>query len=314
MFHYFLRRTLMTAVTLALVGIAVFLIMRLIPGDPASLLLGEAATEDQLQILRSRWGLDLPLPMQFGYWVTGILSGDLGVSTRTGQQVLPLILDRFAVTASIVFLAVAIAVAIAVPAGMIAAWRQNSVLDVLAISLATLLLSIPSFWLGLVMLLVFGLQLGWVPVLGFVGFDENFFRALSFIILPVATLALIEIGVLIRMARSSTIEVLRLEYVTHARAKGIPEWRVLLRHVFPNAFAPTLTLIGLMLGNLLGGIAVLETVFTLPGIGRLLVESIFARDYPVVQGCLLFTAVIFVLVNLIVDLLYPVFDPRVTVE
>jgi len=314
MFRYFLRRTLMTGITLTLVGIAVFLIMRLIPGDPASLMLGEAATDEQLQILRSRWGLDQSLPVQFGYWVVSVLSGDFGISTRTGQAVLPLILDRFVVTASIVVLAVAIAVAIAVPAGMIAAWRQNSLTDIIAISLATLLLSIPSFWLGLIMLLVFGLKLGWVPVLGFVGFDENFFKALSFIILPVITLALIEIGVLIRMARASTIEVLRLEYVTHARAKGIPEWRVLLRHVFPNAFAPTLTLIGLMLGNLLGGIAVLETVFTLPGLGKLLVESIFARDYPVVQGCLLLTATVFVLINLIVDLLYPVFDPRVTVE
>jgi len=314
MLHYVLRRTVTTAVTLVLVGIAVFLLMRMIPGDPASLMLGESATDEQLQILRSRWGLDQSLPVQFGYWSTSVLSGDLGISTRTGQVVLPLILDRFAVTAAIVFLAVFIAVAVAVPAGMVAAWRQNSVVDFVAVSMATLLLSIPSFWLGLIMLLIFGLKLGWVPVLGFVGFDQDFFRAASFIILPVATLALIEIGVLIRMVRSSTIEVLRMEYITHARAKGIPEWKVLLRHAFPNAFAPTLTLIGLMLGNLLGGIAVLETVFTLPGVGRLLVESIFARDYPVVQGCLLFTAAVFVLINLIVDLLYPVFDPRVTVE
>jgi peptide/nickel transport system permease protein len=314
MFRYFLRRTSMTAVTLSLVGIAVFLIMRMIPGDPASLMLGESATDAQLEILRSRWGLDQPLPIQFGYWFASVLSGDFGISTRTGQVVLPLILDRFAVTASIVVLAVFIAVAIAVPAGMIAAWRQNSLIDIVAVAVATLLLSIPSFWLGLIMLLIFGLKLGWVPVLGFVGFDENLLRAASFIILPVITLALIETGVLIRMARASTIEVLRLEYVTHARAKGVPEWRVLLRHVFPNAFAPTLTLIGLMLGNLLGGIAVLETVFTLPGIGRLLVESIFARDYPVVQGCLLLTATVFVLINLVVDLLYPVFDPRITVE
>ncbi|RJG40678.1 ABC transporter permease [Mesorhizobium sp. DCY119] len=314
MFRYFLRRTSMTAVTLSLVGIAVFLIMRMIPGDPASLMLGESATDAQLEILRSRWGLDQPLPIQFGYWLASVLSGDFGISTRTGQIVLPLILDRFAVTASIVVLAVFIAVAIAVPAGMIAAWRQNSLIDIVAVAVATLLLSIPSFWLGLIMLLIFGLKLGWVPVLGFVGFDENLLRAASFIILPVITLALIETGVLIRMARASTIEVLRLEYVAHARAKGVPEWRVLLRHVFPNAFAPTLTLIGLMLGNLLGGIAVLETVFTLPGIGRLLVESIFARDYPVVQGCLLLTATVFVLINLVVDLLYPVFDPRITVE
>ena len=314
MLRYLTRRLGMTLLTLLLVAVAVFILIRLIPGDAASLMLGEAANEQQLEILRQRWGLDQPWPIQFVYWLRGVLTGDLGVSTRTGQLVLPLILDRFAVSAIIVLLAIAIAAIIAVPAGMIAAWKQNSGADLAIVSLATLLLSIPSFWLGLLMLVVFGLKLGWVPVLGYVGFNEDFLRATSFIILPVATLALIETGVLIRMARASAIEVLRLEYVTHARAKGVPEWRVLVRHVFPNAFAPTLTLIGLMLGNLLGGIAVLETVFTLPGLGRLLVESIYARDYPVVQGCLLLTATVFVLVNLIVDLLYPIFDPRVSVE
>lgn len=314
MLRYLSRRLGMTLVTLLLVAVTVFVLIRLIPGDAASLMLGEAANDQQLEILRQRWGLDQPWPFQFVYWMRGVLGGDLGVSTRTGQLVLPLILDRFAVSAIIVVIAIAIAAMIAVPAGMIAAWRQNSGLDLTIVSLATLLLSIPSFWLGLLMLVVFGLKLGWVPVLGYVGFNEDFLRAVSFIVLPVATLALIETGVLIRMARASAIEVLRLEYVTHARAKGVPEWRVLVRHVFPNAFAPTLTLIGLMLGNLLGGIAVLETVFTLPGLGRLLVESIYARDYPVVQGCLLLTATIFVLVNLVVDLLYPIFDPRVSVE
>ena len=314
MLRYLSRRLGMTLVTLLLVAVTVFVLIRLIPGDAASLMLGEAANDQQLEILRQRWGLDQPWPVQFVYWMRGVLTGDLGVSTRTGQLVLPLILDRFSVSAIIVIIAIAIAVVIAVPAGMIAAWKQNSGTDLAIVSLATLLLSIPSFWLGLLLLVIFGLKLGWVPVLGYVGFNEDFFRAVSFVILPVVTLALIETGVLIRMARASAIEVLRLEYVTHARAKGVPEWRVLVRHVFPNAFAPTLTLIGLMLGNLLGGIAVLETVFTLPGLGRLLVESIYARDYPVVQGCLLLTATMFVLVNLVVDLLYPIFDPRVSVE
>jgi len=314
MLRYFTRRLATTLLTLLLVAVTVFVLIRLIPGDAASLMLGESANAQQLELLRQKWGLDQPWPFQFAYWMKGVLAGDLGVSTRTGQLVLPLILDRFAVSAIIVLLAVTIAVLIAVPAGMIAAWKQNSRTDLAIVSLATVLLSIPSFWLGLLLLVVFGLKLGWVPVLGYVGFSEDFFRAFGFIILPVTTLALIETGVLIRMARASAIEVLRLEYVTHARAKGIPEWKVLVRHVFPNAFAPTLTLIGLLLGNLLGGIAVLETVFTLPGLGRLLVESIYARDYPVVQGCLLLTAAVFVLVNLIVDLLYPIFDPRVSVE
>jgi peptide/nickel transport system permease protein len=314
MLTYLARKLGTTALTLLLVACTVFVLIRLVPGDAASLMLGESATDRQLEILRQRWGLDQPLPIQFVYWAKGVLAGDLGVSTRTGQTVLPLILERFSVSAAIVLIAMLLAALIAVPAGIVAAWKQNSASDLIIVSLATLFLSIPSFWLGLMLLVIFGLKLGWLPVLGYVGFDENVFRAASFLVLPVVTLALIETGVLIRMARASAIEVLRLEYVTHARAKGIPEWRILLRHVFPNAFAPTLTLIGLLLGNLLGGIAVLETVFTLPGLGKLLVESVYARDYPVIQGCLLLTASVFVLVNLIVDLLYPIFDPRVSVE
>lgn len=314
MLAYLARKLGTTVLTLLLVACTVFVLIRLVPGDAASLMLGESATDRQLEILRQRWGLDQPLPIQFVYWMKGVLAGDLGVSTRTGQTVLPLIMERFAVSATIVLIAMLLAALIAVPAGIVAAWKQNSASDLLIVSLATLFLSIPSFWLGLMLLVIFGLKLGWLPVLGYVGFDQDFLRAASFLVLPVATLALIETGVLIRMARASAIEVLRLEYVTHARAKGIPEWRILLRHVFPNAFAPTLTLIGLLLGNLLGGIAVLETVFTLPGLGKLLVESVYARDYPVIQGCLLLTAFVFVVVNLIVDLLYPIFDPRVSVE
>ena len=164
------------------------------------------------------------------------------------------------------------------------------------------------------LLLVFGLKLGWVPVIGYVSFADDWGLALAYIALPVATLVLVEIGTLTRMARASTVEVLRLEYITHARAKGASELAVLARHALPNAFAPTWTLIGLLLGNLLGGIAVVETVFTLPGLGRLLVDAIFARDYPLIQGCLLFTAAIYVLVNLLVDLCYPLFDPRVATE
>lgn len=314
MLAYLARKLGTTVLTLLLVACTVFVLIRLVPGDAASLMLGESATDRQLEILRQRWGLDQPLPIQFVYWMKGVVAGDLGVSTRTGETVLPLIMERFAVSATIVLIAMLLAALIAVPAGIVAAWKQNSASDLLIVSLATLFLSIPSFWLGLMLLVIFGLKLGWLPVLGYVGFDQDFLRAASFLVLPVATLALIETGVLIRMARASAIEVLRLEYVTHARAKGIPEWRILLRHVFPNAFAPTLTLIGLLLGNLLGGIAVLETVFTLPGLGKLLVESVYARDYPVIQGCLLLTAFVFVVVNLIVDLLYPIFDPRVSVE
>jgi peptide/nickel transport system permease protein len=314
MLGYLARRLAMTIPTLLLVAVAVFTLVRLIPGDPVQVMLGDTVDPAQVELLKQQLGLDQPIPVQFVYWLGKVIVGDLGHSITNGLAVLPLILERFQVSATIVLVAVAIATCVAVPAGLIAAWKQNSATDLAVVGGATLLLSIPSFWLGLLMLLLFGLKLKWLPVIGYVPFSENFGQALAFVLLPIATLTMIEIGVLTRMARAASIEVLRLEYVTHARAKGVPEWRVLARHVLPNSFAPTWTLIGLVLGHLLGGIAVIETVFTLPGLGRLLVDSIFARDYPVVQGCLLFTAVIYVVVNLIVDLCYPLFDPRVAAE
>jgi len=312
MLRFLLQRLGMAVPTLAIVAVTVFTLIRLIPGDPATLMLGDMADPSAVADLRRSLGLDQSLPVQFMYWIGHVLSGDFGRSISTGQAVLPLILDRFSVSAGIVLVAVALASLVAVPAGMIAAWRQDSPLDLAVISGATLLLSIPSFWLGLLMLLLFGLRLGWLPVVGYVPFAEDAGAALLYMVMPVATLVLIETGVIIRMARASTIEVMRLEYITHARAKGLSEGAVLWRHAFRTAFAPTWTLIGLMLGNLLGGIAVVETVFTIPGLGRLLVDAIYARDYPVVQGCLLFIAGIYVVVNLLVDLLYPLFDPRVT--
>lgn len=309
---YLGRRLLWTLPTLFLVSLMVFVLMRLVPGDPALLILGDSATPEQLADLHAQFGLDRPIPVQFTLWLGRVLQGDLGQSITSGEAVLPLLLERFQVSAAIVLVAVALAALLAVPAGLLAAWKQNSVLDTMVVAAATFFLSIPSFWLGLLLLLFVGLKLGLVPVVGYVPFSEDWRSALSFLVLPTITLALIELGILTRMARASAVEVLRLEYVTHARAKGLAERRVLLRHVLPNAFAPTWTMIGLVLGNLLGGIAVLETVFTLPGLGRLLVDAIFARDYPVVQGCLLFTAAIYVLVNLVVDLCYPLFDPRVS--
>lgn len=314
MIGYLVRRLATAIPTLLLVSIAVFALIRLIPGDPVQLMLGDSADPQSVAALQRQLGLDQPIPVQFGLWLAKIMTGDFGQSITTGQAVLPLMFQRFQVSAIIVLMAVALAALISVPGGLIAAWRQNKLTDVAIVAGATLLLSLPSFWLGLLLLLFFGLKLGWLPVIGYVPFSESPGAALVYLVLPITTLTLIEIGVLTRMSRASAIEVLRLEYVTHARAKGVPEASVLARHVLPNAFAPTWTLIGLVLGNLLGGIAVIETVFTLPGFGRLLVDAIFARDYPIVQGCMLFTAVIYVLVNLVVDLCYPLFDPRVTAE
>jgi len=300
--------------TLLIVAITVFALIRFIPGDPAALMLGDMATPDQIAEMRTELGLDTSLPQQFFVWAGNVLSGDFGQSIVNKEPVLPLVVSRFMVSAEIVVVAVILASLIAVPAGVIAAWRQNSATDLVLIGTATVLLSIPTFWLGLLLLLFFGLKLGWLPVLGYVSLSDDFVSGLLYLILPIMTLVIHEAGVLIRMARASTLEVLRLDYITHARAKGLSERAVLWRHAFKNAFGPTWTMIGLILGNLLGGIAVIETVFTIPGLGRLMVDSIFQRDYPVIQGCLLFVAMSYVVVNLIVDLLYPLFDPRVVAE
>ncbi|MBP1862214.1 ABC transporter permease [Rhizobium herbae] len=314
MIRFILNRLLMALPTVVIVSITVFALIRFIPGDPAALMLGDMATPDQVAGMRTELGLDKSMPEQFLVWSGNVLTGDFGRSIVNDEPVLPLVVSRFMVSAEIVIIAVVLASLIAVPAGMIAAWRQNSWTDLVLVGTATVLLSIPTFWLGLLLLLFFGLKLGWLPVLGYVSIGDNVVGGLLYLVLPIMTLVIHEAGVLIRMARASTLEVLRLDYITHARAKGLSESAVLWKHAFKNAFGPTWTMIGLILGNLLGGIAVIETVFTIPGLGRLMVDSIFQRDYPVIQGCLLFVALSYVVVNLIVDLLYPLFDPRVVAE
>ena len=314
MLRFALARLLMAIPTLLIVAVAVFVLIRLIPGDPAQLLLGDLADPVRLADLRAQLGLDQSWPVQFGIWGRHVLGGDLGVSITTGEPVLQLVMSRFLVSAQIVLVAVFFATVVAVPAGMIAAWKQNRLPDLMLVGAATLLVSIPTFWLGLLLLLFFGLKLEWLPVVGYVSVMSDWKSGLLYLLMPILTLFLHEIGVLIRMARASTLEVLRLDYITHARAKGLSERAVLIHHAFRNSFGPTWTLIGLVLGNLLGGVAVVETVFTIPGLGRLLVDAIFARDYPVIQGCLLLVAVIYVVTNLVIDLCYPIFDPRVLAE
>jgi peptide/nickel transport system permease protein len=311
MLSYAVKRILMALPTALIVSLLVFVMIRLIPGDPVALMLGDAGDPALVAEMRAEMGLDLSLPRQFLNWSGKLLHGDLGISVKSGEPVAELILQRFGVTAQIVLAATLLSCMVAIPAGMFAAWRQNRWPDLAIVSGAILMVSIPSFWAGILLIWIFGVRLDWLPTFGYESVANEGWPALRFLVLPVIAIALTEIAALSRMMRASTIDVLRLEYIAHARAKGLPESRVLLRHAFPNAFGPTLTVIGLVLGHLLSGAAVIETVFTLPGLGRLLVESIGARDYPVVQGCLLFVALLYVFVNLMIDLLYPLFDPRI---
>ena len=311
MFRYTLRRLAMTIPTLVVASLLVFVLLRVVPGDPALLIVGDIQNPDALAQVRREYGFDKPVWQQYLAWVADVLRLDFGTSLSNGQPVLHLIGSRFSVTALLVFLSVSLAGVLAVIAGLIAAWRRNTWLDHAVVTLAIVALSVPSFWVALLLILVFGVKLQWLPTLGFVSPLQQPLEALRFLAMPVAALSLVVIGQVARMMRATAIEVLAQDYVVHARAKGLRESTVLWRHVFPNAFAPALTVFGMLLGTLLGGAAIVETVFTLPGLGRLLVDSIYARDYPVVQGIALAVGFVYVLINLIVDLLYPVFDPRV---
>lgn len=311
MLRYTLERLATTLPTVLLVAISVFVLMRVVPGDPAALLVGDGENPERVEQLRQELGLNRSWFVQFRLWITAIVQGDFGVSLMNGQPVLPLMIDRFLVTLQIVAVSVALATAIAVPLGIVAAWKQNRPADTVIVFTSIAGMSVPSFWLGLILILVFGIELGWFPTVGYVSPAEDIARGALYLVMPVAALVLAEVGTIVRMARASTIEVMRLDYITHARAKGLAECDVLARHAFPNAFAPTLTVIGLIFGSLLVSAAVIEVVFTIPGLGRLLIDAISARDYPIVQGAMLLVALCYILINLVTDLLYPLFDPRV---
>lgn len=308
---FILKRLAMLVPTLLIVSMVAFSLIHLVPGDPAVLLVGESQNSALLAETRERLGLDKPLPQQFISWLGRVITLDFGESIVTGDPVFSLLLERFAVTAYVVLLAAFLSTLIAVVLGMAAAWWQDTARDRAITLVAILALSVPSFWLAIMLILFFGVELGWLPTVGYIPPSDGILVSLSFVILPVVSLTLIQIGSVLRMARASAIDVIRLDYITYARSKGLDDDAVLFRHVLPNALAPVLTIVGFILGNLLSGAAVIETVFTLPGLGRLLVDSIFARDYPVIQGAVLFIAVTYVTINLLVDLSYPLLDPRV---
>lgn len=312
MIIFILKRLLMSIPTFAIVAVIIFTLVRSLPGDPALMMLGgQIDDEATLEQMRHQLGLDQPIPVQFLVWVREVFSGNLGVSIMTGQEVGDLIWQRFSVTATVVLMAMTTALIVAVPLGLLAAHRHNTRTDYAIVLLTILKLSMPSFWVGLMLLVLFGAVLGWLPTVGYVSISDDLGVGMTYLLLPVVSLALSEIAVLTRMIRAGSLEILSKDYVTHARAKGLTERRVLWRHVFPNAFAPTLTMVGIMLAGLLAGAAVTETVFTLPGLGKLLVDSIYARDYPVLQGALLFIAGVYVMTNLLIDIAYSFFDPKV---
>jgi len=302
--RYILRRIVLLIPLLFGVSILIFVIIRLIPGDPARLALGAEATEDQVQLMRRQWGLDQPLPVQYAYWIGHALQGDWGRSTVSRVPASDEIGLRLPATLRLAACSVLIACVLGVGFGVLAAVRHNTWLDRLSMVIALLGVCTPSFWLGLMLILVFSVQLGWLPSFGQGGLDH--------LLLPSLTLGAGAAALIARVTRSSLLEVMSADYLRTARAKGLAEHLVVGRHALRNALIPVVTLLGLEFGGLLAGAIVTETVFAYPGIGLLLVNSIGNRDFAVIQPALLLFAVQFVLVNLVVDILYAVVDPRIT--
>jgi peptide/nickel transport system permease protein len=302
----FLARRLLLAIPV-LVGVAtlVFALLHLVPGDPVQAMLGDAASPQSVAELRGRLGLDRPLPLQYAAFLAGAARGDLGVSLRTNERVTAAIAARLPATIELALAAMLVALAIAIPAGVVSAVNVGTSVDHAATTLSLVGLSVPNFWLGPLLAIVFSVGLGWFPVSGR--------GTLAHLVLPAITLGAPLAAVLARMTRASLIDELRELYVTAARARGLPATRVVMKHAFRNSLIPIISVLGLQVGGLLTGAVITETIFAWPGVGRLLIQSIGFRDYPVVQGCVLFIAMTYVSVNLLTDMTYAYLDPRIRI-
>jgi peptide/nickel transport system permease protein len=308
---YILRRLVMLVPVLIVVGVVVFGLVHLTPGDPAAVILGDRATPEDIARLRTQLGLNDPLPVQFVRWFSNMLRLDFGESIFLGEPVTQALLNRVQPTVLLTLYALTIQVLIGIPAGVLAAVRYNSPLDRVLTVVAISGSATPTFFLGILLILIFAVRLRWLPSGGYVPFGEDPAAHFKGMLLPAFALGFSAAGLLARMVRSSMLDVLREDYVRTAFAKGLPEQLVIVRHALRNALIPALTVLGISIGALLGGAVVTETVFTIPGMGRLVVQSIARRDYPVIQGAIVAIALTYVLVNLIVDVLYVYIDPRV---
>ena len=310
MFEYLIKRLATLLPTLVFVSMLIFGLQQLLPGDPALALAGEEQDPTVIAHIREKLHLDKPLPVRYGIWVAGVLQGDLGESARTQQPVLELVLSKLPVTIELALLAMAVALLIGIPAGIVSAVARGSVWDHLANVFALWGLSTPNFWLGILMILLFSVHLGWLPASGYVSPFEDLGANLASMVMPAFVLGTGIAAVLMRHTRSAMLQVLSADYVRTARAKGLREHVVVLRHALRNALTPVITLGALELGALLSGAVLTEQVFTIPGFGKLIVDAVFNRDYAVVQGVVLVTASAYILLNLLADLAYFMANPR----
>jgi peptide/nickel transport system permease protein len=308
---YLLKRILAVIPVLGIVAVIVFLLMHLSPGDPAALIAGDTASSADVERVRSLLGLDRPLFEQFGSWLWRLVQGDLGVSVFTGLPVTTMIGQRIEPTLWLTFLTITFAVVFAVPMGIVAAWKAGTWIDRTLMALAVLAFSLPVFLIGYLFIFGFSIKLGWLPVQGFRSLSEGFVPFIRHLILPAVSGGLVYMALIARMTRATMLEVLGEDYIRTARARGVGPRRVLLRHALKNAAVPIVTTIGLGIALLLGGVIITESVFAIPGIGRLTVDSVLRHDYPVIQGIVLVVAAVYVFINLAIDLLYTVLDPRI---
>jgi peptide/nickel transport system permease protein len=314
MLSFLVRRLTGALLVLLLVSLLSFGIIWLVPGDPTAIFLDASATPEQAAQLRAQLGLDRPFLLQMVEWYGRVLQGDLGQSILLDRSVAAALLERLPITLSLAGFALAVAVVLGVTAGIVAAMYHNRWPDQAVMATALFGLSVPEFWLGLMLVFVFAVQFGLVPTGGFVSPQESVGGWLASIALPTTALAIVHVGFIARMARASMLEVLNQDFIRTADAKGLSRFDIVLRHGLPNALVPILTVTGIVAGGLLGGTVIIEQVFSIPGVGRLIIGAILARDFPVIQGGLLFLAVIYLGINLLVDVLYAVVDPRVRYE
>jgi peptide/nickel transport system permease protein len=315
MHTYLVRRLIGLVPLMLLVATMVFLLVHLTPGDPAAVLGGDTATPADIEAIRAALGLDRPLPEQYWRFLSNlVLHGQMGTSIFLKMPVTEAIMQRLEPTLTLTLLGAIFSIGSGIPLGVIAAVRHNSAMDRMAMVIALLGLSVPSFWLGINLAVFFGLRLGWLPVAGYAPMSDGIWGSIRYLILPGIALGFAGSALIARMMRSSMLDVLRMDYVRTARSKGLPERIVVYRHALRNAMLPTLTVIGLSIAALASGTIVIETVFSIPGVGTLVINAISRRDYPVIQGVVLFSALLYVLANLTIDLLYAYIDPRVRYE
>lgn len=312
--RYVLRRLISLVIVLWLVSFLTFFLLQVIPGDPAQLILGIEASPEALESLRAHLGLDKPWPLRYVAWVTDMLRGNMGMSIRLERPVSALIVERLPVTLSLAFTAMFIALIISFPAGIFSALKWNSPLDYFLLFVTQLGIAIPSFWMGILLILIFSLYFRLFPTGGFVSWWENPLEAFRHLVLPSVSLGLVAAAFLTRMLRSSMLEVLNQAYITAAKAKGLMSYQVIFRHALKNALIPVITLAGIQWSFLMGGSIVIEQVFALPGLGRLLLSAVYTRDIPLIQGLVMFITTVVVVSNFIVDLLYAYLDPRIRLE